>query len=368
MANEKNPHDLPRWVFPAAVVGMLVIVAIGTAFWMWRDSKPRRRPALLGAPDPILPKHLRPDSSNTTSADMNWTNGMVWIPPGSFKMGAPDGQPDELPLHDVSVDGFWMDATEVTNEQFEKFVRATRYVTIAERKPDAKDFPGAPPEMLVPGSVCFNPPADAVSLENHYIWWKWTPGANWRHPEGPGSNIGGREKHPVVHVAWDDAVAYCQWANKRLPTEAEWEWAARGGAEKLPASEGDLGSGGKWTANIWQGTFPHLNSTADGFRVTAPVRTYSPNGYGLYDMGGNVWEWCADWYRPDYYAQSGMKNPIGPDTSFDPNEPQTAKRVQRGGSFLCSDVYCRGYRPSARGKGAPDTGLSHLGFRCVRSK
>jgi sulfatase modifying factor 1 len=365
MAEEKNPHQVPKWVFPAALAGMLVIVTLGTVFWMWRDTKPRRRPALLGSPDPVLPKHLR---TNALGNDMTWTNGMVWVPPGKFPMGAADGQPDEQPVQQVSVDGFWMDATEVTNEQFEKFVRATKYVTVAERKPDAKDFPGASPEMLVPGSVCFNPPREAVPLDNHFIWWKWVPGANWRHPEGPGSNIAGREKHPVVHVAWDDADAYCQWAGKRLPTEAEWEWAARGGESVLPKNEEQLIATNKWRANIWQGQFPNVNASADGFSITAPVATYPANGYGLYDTAGNVWEWCADWYRPDTYAGGPRTNPVGPETSFDPNEPQTPKKVQRGGSFLCSDVYCRGYRPSARGKGAPDTGLSHLGFRAVRSK
>ena len=364
MVEDKNPHHLPGWVFPAAVAGMLVTITLGTFFWMWRDQKPRRRPALLGAPDPVARKISGP----TTPTDSSWTNGMVWVPSGTFQMGTADGQPDERPLHEVSVDGFWMDATEVTNEQFEKFVRATRYVTVAERAPDAKDFPGAAPEMLVPGSVCFNPPAEAVSLENHFAWWKWVPGANWRHPEGPASHLLGREKHPVVHVAWEDALAYCQWLGKRLPTEAEWEWAARGGATVTAKSESDLGRGGQWTANIWQGEFPNKNSTSDGFRITAPVASYAPNRYGLYDTAGNVWEWCADWYRPDYYLHSARKNPVGPETSFDPNEPQTAKRVQRGGSFLCADSYCRGYRPGARGKGAPDTGLSHLGFRAVRSK
>src|ERR1043166_5538185 len=328
MAEEKNPHELPRWVFPVAVIGIIAVMTLATFFWMWRDSKPRRRPALLGSPDPVLPKNMRADSFT----NLSWTNGMVWIPSGTFQMGASDGQPDELPLHEGAVDGFWMDATEVTNEEFEKFVRATHYVTIAERKPDAKDFPGAPPEMLVPGSVCFNPPREPVPLDNHFIWWKWTPGANWRHPEGPDSNIAGREKHPVVHVAWDDAVAYCQWAGKRLPTAAEWEWAERGGASEAPKNEEQLISSNKWRANIWQGEFPALNSSADGFRITAPVASYPPNSYGLYDTAGNVWEWCADWYRPDYYAQSAKKNPVGPDTSFDPNEPQTAKKVQRGGS------------------------------------
>ena len=364
MTEDNNPHNMPGWVFPAALAGMLVVITLGTFFWMWRDQKPRRRPAMLGAPDPVARKNAVP----TTPPDQSWTNGMVWVPAGSLKMGAADGLPDELPLHEVSVDGFWMDATEVTNEQFEKFVRATRYVTVAERQPDAKDFPGAALEMLVPGSVCFHPPAEAVSLENHFAWWKWVPGANWRHPEGPASNISGREKHPVVHIAWEDALAYSQWLGKRLPTEAEWEWAARGGTNAVARSESDLAPGGQWRANIWQGEFPHKNLASDGFRLTAPVASYPPNSFGLFDTAGNVWEWCADWYRPDYYLHSPKKNPVGPETSFDPNEPQTAKRVQRGGSFLCCDSYSRGYRASARGKGAPDTGLSHLGFRAVRSK
>jgi formylglycine-generating enzyme len=366
MSEDDQRPELPRWAFPVAVVGMLVVVALGTVFWMWRDSQPRRRGALLGAPDPVI---LQQQRSQAPVQDLTWTNGMVWIPPGTFAMGSEKGLTDEQPVHEVRVDGFWMDATEVTNEQFERFVRATRYVTVAERRPDPRDFPGAPPEMLVPGSICFNPPREPVSLDNHFIWWKWTPGAHWRQPEGPGSNIEGRAKHPVVHIAWHDAVAYCQWAGKRLPTEAEWEWAARGGSDSLPENERDmLLTNQNWRANIWQGDFPALNSTADGFRITAPTASYAPNAYGLYDMSGNVWEWCADWYRSDYYAQSPKQSPVGPESSLDPNEPQTPKKVQRGGSFLCSDVYCKGYRPSARGKGALDTGLSHLGFRAVRSK
>ena len=365
MADESNPHDLPRWVFPVAVLAMLVIVTLGTVFWMWRDNKPRRRPALLGVRDPAVQKNPAPARAGIPAANLNWTNGMVWVPAGRFLMGSKDGATDEQPVHDVSVDGFWMDATEVTNEQFEKFVKATRYVTLVERKPEAKDFPGAPPGHLVPGAFCFNPPPEPVSLTNHNAWWKWTPGANWRHPEGPGSSIAGREKHPVVHVAWDDAIAYAQWAGKRLPTEAEWEWAARGGTPQAPQSAADLFISNRWSANIWQGAFPNTNAASDGFSGTAPTGSYPPNSYGLYDTAGNVWEWCADWYRADYYAQSPKKNPIGPESSLDPDKPQ---KVQRGGSFLCADVYSRGYRPSARGKGATDTGFSHLGFRCVRSK
>lgn len=294
-------------------------------------------------------------------------DGMVWIPGGTFVMGSAAGLPDEAPPHEVTVAGFWMDKTEVTNEQFQKFVEATGYVTVAERKPNPNDFPGAPAEALVPGSVVFSPPPEDVGLENHFAWWKYVPGANWRHPEGPGSSIAGREKHPVVHVAWEDAAAYAKWAGKRLPNEAEWEHAARGGMHGQPYVWGaSQPSSWKGTANIWQGRFPVENSTEDGFRATAPVGSYSTNGYGLYDMAGNVWEWCADWYRPDYYAASPRLSPKGPDSSFDPNEPGMPKRVIRGGSYLCSDVYCSGYRPSARMKSAPDTGLSHTGFRCVK--
>ena len=294
---------------------------------------------------------------------------MVWIPGGKFTMGANDGQTDEKPLHDVRVDGFWMDKTEVTNEQFAKFVEETHYVTVAERQPDPKQFPGVPPEQLKPGSITFTPPAHVETLDDHMQWWSYIPGASWRHPEGPQSNIDGREKHPVVHVCWDDAMAYAKWAGKRLPTEAEWEYAARGGLdhnafvwgrEKVP--------GGRWMANIWQGTFPNENTGEDGFKGTAPVASFPPNGYGLYDMAGNVWEWCADWYLPDYYAKSPRKNPPGPDTSFDPNEPGVMKRVTRGGSFMCSDMYCKGYRPSARMKTSPDTGLANTGFRCAKTE
>ena len=297
-------------------------------------------------------------------------DGMVWIPGGTYLMGANDGKPDEAPVHSVTVDGFWMDKTVVTNEQFEKFVLATGYVTVAEKTPDAKDFPDAPKDMLVAGSIIFSPPPGEVSLENHYVWWKYLAGANWRQPDGPASDLKGREKHPVVHVCFFDAEAYAKWAGgKRLPTEAEWEYAARGGLKDMPYAWGkELKPGGKWMANIWQGNFPNENTAEDGFKGLAPVASFPANGYGLYDMSGNVWQWVSDWYRPDYYKFSVEKNPQGPADSLDPDEPGAQKRVTRGGSYLCSDLYCIGYRTSSRMKTTPDTGLCHTGFRCARSK
>lgn len=293
--------------------------------------------------------------------------GMVWIPAGTFLMGSDDGAADEQPVHEVELDGFWMDVHEVTNAQFRAFTDATGYVTVAERKPSAADFPGAAPDELVPGSLVFRAPPGEVGLDDFAQWWVWVEGANWRHPEGAGSDLDGRDDHPVVHVAYEDAMAYARWAGKRLPTEAEWEYAARGGRTGARYCWGDEKvPGGVWQANIWQGRFPVRNTAADGFAGTAPAGTFPANGYGLHDMSGNVWEWCADHYRPDYYRSSPRRNPPGPASSFDPAEPGVAKRVLRGGSFLCSDRYCTGYRPSARMKTSPDTGLSHTGFRCVK--
>jgi formylglycine-generating enzyme required for sulfatase activity len=299
--------------------------------------------------------------------------GMVWIPGGVYRRGNDtEAHRDSRPWHLVEVDGFWMDVNTVTNEQFAKFVNATGYVTVAERTPKAEDFPGAPPEKLVAGSVIFSPTQGPVPLNNHLQWWKYVKGANWRHPEGPDSDIKGREKHPVVHVAYEDAQAYCKWAGKRLPTEAEFEFAARGGLDKNKYPWGnELRPDGKWMANIWQGRFPYENTCEDGFRATAPVGSFPPNSYGLHDMAGNVWQWCSDWYRYDYYQTLAskpqpVKNPQGPANSSDPAEPGIAKRVMRGGSYLCTDQYCTAYEVGARGKGAPDTGTNHLGFRCVK--
>ncbi len=300
-------------------------------------------------------------------------DGMVWIRGGEFSMGSDEEMfSDARPVHRVAVKGFWMDRTEVTNAQFEAFVRATGYVTVAERKPRAEDFPGVPVEKLVAGSVVFTPPSQAVSLDDHSQWWAYVPGANWRHPEGPGSDLKGLEDHPVVHVAYEDAAAFAKWAGKRLPTEAEFEWAARGGLDRMRFTWGDeFGADGKFRANTFQGNFPDRNTGEDGFLASAPVGSFEANAFGLFDMAGNVWEWCSDWYRPDYYQMLAAEGPLardpkGPADSFDPMEPGVAKRVTKGGSFLCTDQYCARYMPGGRSKEAPDTGTNHLGFRLVR--
>ncbi len=321
-----------------------------------------------------------PDFENAKRPEGDSLKGMVWIAGGTYMMGADSdmARDDEFPKHQVSVNGFWIDATEVTNAQFKAFVDATGYVTTAETKPVWEEIksqlpPGTPKphdSLLQAGSMVFNPPDHAVDLNYYIQWWAWKKDVNWRNPEGPGSTIEGKENHPVVHVSWYDVQAYCKWAGKRLPTEAEWEWAARGGLTNKVYPWGDEHIDRAMSkANSWQGEFPHINTEKDGFYATAPVKSFAPNGYGLYDMAGNVWEWCSDWYHHDYYkiaAREGtQKNPVGPDTSFDPNDPYAPKKVHRGGSFLCNDVYCASYRVSARMPGSLDTGLPHVGFRCV---
>jgi sulfatase modifying factor 1 len=310
--------------------------------------------------------------------------GMVWVPGGEFSMGCEipakgictsatmEAVNDAQPIHRVHVSGFWMDKTDVTNEKFEQFVKATGYLTIAEQAPTKEEFPTAPPENLVAGSVVFTPTPGPVALDDHFQWWRYEKGANWRHPEGPSTDLKGREKYPVVHIAYRDAEAYAKWAGRRLPTEAEWEFAARGGLSGKVYAWGDnLKPGGKWMANIYEGQFPVKDTGDDGFVGIAPVAQFPANGYGLYDMAGNVWQWCSDWYRADYFAklsaQGGVtRNPQGPETAYDPSEPAEKKRVHRGGSFLCTDQYCTRYMVGARGKGEVTTGSNHLGFRCVK--
>jgi formylglycine-generating enzyme required for sulfatase activity len=309
--------------------------------------------------------------------------GMVWISGGEFTMGTDSdlGHADEKPAHRVRVDGFWMDETDVTNAQFRAFVKATGYVTTAEKPVDVDEIlrqsppgtPKPPPEKLVPGSLVFQPTPSPVKDKRDYSqWWHWTPGANWQHPEGPQSRIDGKDDHPVVHVSWFDAVAFAKWAGKRLPTEAEWEFAARGGLESKPYVWGDdKPTDTNIRANIWQGEFPYKNTAKDGYERTSPVKAFLPNGHGLYDMSGNVWQWCNDWYQADIYRQRVGKgvtlNPTGPTKSFDPRQPYSPLRAQKGGSFLCCDDYCTRYRPSARHGCTPDTGMSHIGFRCAVS-
>lgn len=305
---------------------------------------------------------------------------MVWIAGGEFTMGSDneDSKKDEKPPHRVKVDGFWLDATLVTNKQFQEFVDATAYVTTAEKAPTLEEImsqvppgtPPPPPELLVPASLVFKMTSGPVSLKSNRAWWEWKKGANWKHPLGPDSSIVGKEDHPVVQISWYDAVAYAEWAGKRLPTEAEWEFAAYGGQKDIlyvwgnePFSEENP------QVNIWQGEFPYKSTKSD--LGTTPVKHFKANPYGLYDMAGNVWQWCSDLYHAAYYAEEAKKelstNPKGSEKSFDPDEPYATKHVHRGGSFLCHKSYCKGYRITARMKTCPDTSLNHLGFRCAKS-
>jgi formylglycine-generating enzyme required for sulfatase activity len=309
--------------------------------------------------------------------------GMVWVAGGTFRMGADNKQAseDEYPKHAVTVSGFWIDLTEVTNAQFAAFVKATGYVTTAERKPVWEDLKKQLPpgterpdaSLLVAASLVFARPDHPVSLDDYAQWWAWKKGASWKHPQGPGSDIRGKEHYPVVHVSWYDAQAYCKWAGKRLPTEAEWEYAARGGlSNNIYPWGNEPVTTGKPKGNFWEGHFPDKNTVTDKYYGTAPVGSYDPNGYGLFDMAGNVWEWCADYYNNKYYTDidkpGGVKDPRGPGKSYDPEEPYASKRVIRGGSFLCNESYCTGYRVSRRMKSTEDSGMEHLGFRCVSDR
>ena len=298
---------------------------------------------------------------------------MCWVPAATFVMGSDRHYPEEAPAHSVRVDGFWMDRYAVTNRDFERFVRDTGYVTLAERPANPEQYPGAQPELLAPSSVVFVKPAGRVDLRNVYNWWTYVAGANWRHPRGPGSSLDGLLDHPVVHVAFEDAAAYAKWMGKKLPTEAEWELAARGGLDGAEFVWGDeLMPGGKPQANTWQGEFPWQNTQDDGYEWTAPVGSFPPNGYGLHEMAGNVWEWTTDWYRSTHEAAASAccapSNPRGGalEQSFDPAQPiKIPRKVMKGGSYLCAPNYCRRYRPAARMAQPIDTSTCHLGFRCV---
>jgi sulfatase modifying factor 1 len=390
-----------RWSLNLWLLGVLVVGVCSMLWWAFRDKPGDSIPTSITAGSKTdgskvgieegvdeqssKPRFdadtFQPTIANTFVPTDEAPEGMAWIPGGEFSMGCtdptglPQGGPDPMrdarPIHRVYVDGFWMDKTEVTNEQFAKFVKETGYVTVAERAPRAEDFPEAPLENLVAGSVVFTPPSSQVRLDNHFQWWSYIKGANWRHPTGPDSNLDGRENYPVVQIAFEDAQAYARWAGKRLPTEAEWEFAARGGlVGKVYAWGDDFHPEGKWVANTFQGQFPQRDLAEDGFAGIAPTAQFPPNPYGLHDIGGNVWEWCSDWYRADYYQQLAtagavVRNPPGPNDYWDPAEPTEPKRVHRGGSFLCNDQYCTRYMIGTRGKGEQSTSSNHVGFRCV---
>jgi formylglycine-generating enzyme len=358
----QNDHSKPamRKTRRLALIGVLVVAAIAAGIGAASSYRSTRPPPPGPAPA-----------------------GMKWIPGGEFIMGTDDANsmPNERPAHRVRLDGYWIDETPVTNAQFRKFVEATGYLTTAERPVDWKELkkqvppgtPKPPNEKLQPGSLVYTPPDHPVDLRDMSQWWTWTTGANWRHPEGPSSTIDPKDNDPVVQVSWDDAVAYAKWAGKRLPTEAEWEYAARGGAKTNTRYwwGDEFCPGGKFMCNTFTGEFPFKNTAEDGFAVVAPVKSFPANGYGLYDMAGNVWNWCSDIYAADMHARiqdSDMCfNPTGPTTSFNPTRavPASVERVTKGGSFLCNPNYCESYRPTARRGTPPDTGSGHVGFRCA---
>ena len=364
------------------VVFLVILISIFSCKSVSDDSHIRSNHQCMPTP---LERFSHSDS--VVNGTQNSKEGMVFIQGGSFEMGSDgnikgDGEKgyvgsDEFPKHQVEINSFWMDATEVTNIQFKAFVDATGYVTTAEIAPDWEEIkkslppgtPRPPDSVLAPASLVFIQTDGPVLLQDYSQWWRWTIGANWRHPFGPGSNIEGKDNYPVVHISWDDAQSYCKWAGKRLPTEAEWEYASRGGQINQIYSWGNEHiNKGISKANSWEGDFPYNNELNDGYLYTAPVKSYLPNAYGLYDMAGNVWEWCQDWYHIDYYkmiVNEISNNPNGPNESYDPDEPYIKKRVMKGGSFMCNDSYCSGYRNSMRMKSSPDTGSLHTGFRTV---
>lgn len=369
------------------ILAILTISIISIAYGYTKLIVPKQNLAAMDCAETAntaAESAFKPTIENKKKPAGKAPKGMVWIPGGEFSMGSnvedeslcslKGVTKDAAPIHRVYVDGYYMDETEVTNEEYEKFVKATGYVTVAEQKPTKEEFPTAADEDLVAGSVIFSPTPAAVNLNNFLQWWNYIGGTDWKHPLGPESSIKGKEKYPVVHIAYEDAVAYAKWAKKRLPTEAEWEFAARGGKTgEIYAWGNVLKPNGKFQANIYQGHFPIKDGDTgeDGFKGIAPTAQYAPNHYGLYDMAGNVWEWTNDWYSSTYYdtlSKNGVaKNPQGPDSSNDPSEPDQPKKVHRGGSFLCTDQYCTRYMVGTRGKGEVRSAANHLGFRCVKS-
>ena len=342
----------------------------------------RLNPIILFISIIIFNQSCKNQTQIKTEEQISQIPGMVWIPGGIYDMGASDSDrmalSHEKPKHTVKVDGFYMDETEVTNAQFSKFIEATNYITTAERPVDwdliKQQLPPGTPKphdsLLLPGSLLFKKTKESVpNLYDFSQWWRWTTGANWKQPEGKGSSIDGKDNHPVVHLSFEDAMAYCNWAGRRLPTEAEWEFAARGGKRDKIYFWGDLTDKLSSYVNSWEGEFPVDNTQADGFEKSAPVKTYPPNGYGLYEISGNVWEWTSDWFSSQYYQyckeNSITNNPKGPKEAFNPNNPYVDERVIRGGSFLCNASYCASYRVSSRMATDPNTSLEHLGFRTV---
>jgi formylglycine-generating enzyme required for sulfatase activity len=373
------------WIFAILTISIISITYGVTKLITPKEKVTETAMECHEVPNTSEASAFKPTIENKNKPAGKAPKGMVWIPGGEFSMGSnvedeslcslSGVTKDAAPIHRVYVDGYYMDETEVTNEEFEKFVKATGYITVAEQKPTKEEFPTASEEDLITGSVIFTPTPSAVNLNNFLQWWSYVGGTDWKHPLGPQSSIKGKENYPVVHITYEDAAAYAKWAGKRLPTEAEWEFAARGGKTgEIYAWGNTLKPNGKFQANIYQGHFPIKDGDTgeDGFKGIAPVKQYPPNAYGLYDVAGNVWEWTNDWYSVDYYkslSESGKvaKNPQGPNAYNDPNDPTQIKRVHRGGSFLCTDQYCTRYMVGTRGKGEIRSAANHLGFRCVKS-
>lgn len=365
---------------------LLFIALASMSAYAYQQTNKKKKAETVTYCTSKIPSRFAKNNTNVDSYVNKTTpkhEGMVWVEGGIFDMGADNeqGRRDELPKHQVKISGFFMDVSEVTNKQFAEFVGKTGYITTAEKDVNWEEIkstlpantPKPAPEMLKAASLVFIPTKSAVNLQDYSQWWHWTRKADWKHPRGPKSNIKGKDNYPVVHVSWDDATAYCKWAGKRLPTEAEWEFAARGKLKNnIYAWGNEQVNQGKTKCNYWQGSFPYKNNTKDGFYGASPVKSFASNCYGLFDMAGNVWEWCADLYHHDYYEQIThnkiIENPKGPKISYDPDEPTVPKRTMRGGSFLCNESYCSGYRVAARMKTSPDSGMEHLGFRCVSNK